>query len=39
MRDRVPFGNFRVDHLVPQVKGGTNHIENLQLLCNACNSA
>ena len=27
-----------VDHLVPRKKGGTNHKENLQLLCAACNS-
>ena len=33
-----PFRNFTVDHRVPQAKGGTDHIENLQLLCGACNS-
>ena len=33
-----PFRNMTVDHIVPQSKGGTDHPDNLQLLCNACNS-
>ena len=33
------FRNFTVDHVVPQSKGGTDHLDNLQLLCGACNSA
>lgn len=33
-----PFQNFTVDHIVAQTKGGTDHLENLQLLCNHCNS-
>ena len=33
-----PFQNFTVDHVVPQSKGGTDHVENLQLLCGHCNS-
>ena len=30
--------NLTVDHIRPQVDGGTDHIKNLQLLCAACNS-
>ena len=33
-----PFHNFTVDHMVPQSRGGTDHLDNLQLLCGACNS-
>ena len=33
-----PFRNFTIDHIVSQKKGGTDHIDNLQLLCGACNS-
>ncbi len=32
-----PFRIFEVDHVLPQIKGGTDHLDNLQLLCNACN--
>ena len=37
-RAHFPFRNLTIDHVVPQVKGGTDHPENLQLLCGACNS-
>ena len=30
--------NLTIDHRVPRSKGGTDHIENLQLLCGWCNS-
>ena len=33
-----PFRNFTIDHIVAQSRGGTDHIDNLQLLCGACNS-
>ena len=32
-----PFKIFEVDHVVPQSRGGGNHIGNLQLLCGHCN--
>ena len=37
-RSTFPFRNFTIDHIVPKTKGGTNHQDNLQLLCGACNS-
>ncbi len=33
-----PFRNFTIDHVIPQSRGGTDHQDNLQLLCGACNS-
>ena len=38
-RTHFPFRNMTVDHVAPRSKGGGDHMENLQLLCNACNSA
>ena len=29
--------NLEVDHIISQAKGGTDHIESLQLLCGSCN--
>ena len=30
--------HLTVDHIIAQSKGGTDHVENLQLLCAHCNS-
>ena len=32
-----PFRMFEVDHIIPRSRGGTDHIDNLQLLCTHCN--
>ncbi len=37
-RTQFPFRNMTIDHIVPQSQGSTDHEDNLQLLCGACNS-
>ena len=32
-----PFKIFDVDHKTPKSRGGTDHLDNLQLLCSSCN--
>ena len=36
-RGGFPFKLYEVDHKIPQSKGGTDHLGNLQLLCSHCN--
>ena len=33
-----PFRNFTMDLGIPRLRGGTDYLDNLQLLCGACNS-
>ncbi len=32
-----PFKVLEVDHVIPQSRGGHDHLDNLQLLCSHCN--
>ena len=34
----LPPRNLEIDHIVTRAKDGSDEIENLQLLCGACNS-
>jgi len=36
-RTEFPYRAFEVDHVIPQSRGGTDHVDNLQLLCSSCN--
>ena len=36
-RDEFAFRHFEVDHIISQSRGGTDHLDNLQLLCGHCN--
>jgi len=36
--NRTMWTGGNLDHVIARNKGGTDHPDNLQLLCNACNS-
>lgn len=37
-RSEFPFRNFTVGHIVQESRDGTDHVENLQMLCGHCHS-
>lgn len=37
-KTHFPYVNFTIDHIIARAKGGPDTDENLQLLCNFCNS-
>jgi len=37
-REHFPYKNMTIDHIVPRAKGGADADDNIQLLCNWCNS-
>ena len=36
-KTEFPFRILEVDHRIPRSRGGTDHLDNLQLLCSSCN--
>lgn len=36
-REHFVIGNLEVDHIIARASGGTDHLDNLQLLCARCN--
>ena len=38
-RRRMAKGDFHIDHIVPVADGGSNEMQNLQLLCPRCNTS
>ena len=36
-REHFQSRHLEVDHIIARAKGGTDHLENLQLLCGSCN--
>ncbi|MCY4095714.1 MAG: HNH endonuclease signature motif containing protein [Gammaproteobacteria bacterium] len=37
-QNEFSYVNMTIDHIIDRAYGGTDHIENLQLLCGYCNS-